>query len=77
VVPLQQRRFVDPDPWQEVEFTDTLHARRAIADQLSRPLGELDAADREFISDLLGRTLNKEDIQAAVTERFHRRREPC
>jgi len=48
-------------------------ARRAIADLLRRPLGELGKADLDFISALVERTLKKKDIEAAIHERFQKR----
>lgn len=70
VIPLPRVAFADPDPWGEIAYANTLSARRAIADQLHRPLGELGDKDLAFITNLVGRTLNKKEIEAAVYERF-------
>ena len=73
VIPLPRVTFADPDPWGEIAYANTLSARRAIADQLHRPLGELGETDLAFIAELVGRTLNKKEIEAAVYERFIKR----
>jgi hypothetical protein len=73
VITLPRVTFTDPDPWGEIAYATTLSARRAIADQLHRPLGELGEDDLAFIAGLVGRTLNKTEIEAAIRERFIRR----
>ena len=73
IIPLPRVAFADPDPWGEIAYANVLSARRAIADQLRRPLGELGAADLAFIAELVGRTLSKKDIEAAIRERFMRK----
>ena len=75
IVPLRSVRFEDPDPWEELAFPSTLAARRAISDQLRRPLGELGAADLAYIAELLGRTLDKAEIRTAIRDRFSKRPE--
>lgn len=70
VIPLPRVAFADPDPWGEIAYANMLSARRAIADQLHRPLGELGNEDLAFIKDLVGRTLNKKEIETAIFERF-------
>lgn len=70
VVPLPRVTFADPDPWGEIAYASTLSARRAIADQLRRPLGELGREDLDFIAELVGRTLAKREIEAAIRARF-------
>lgn len=73
VIPLPRVAFADPDPWGEVAYANALSARRAIADLLRRPLGELGEDDLKFIGELVSRTLNKKDIETAVRERFQKR----
>lgn len=73
IVPVAKSVFVDPDPWDEIAFPNTLTARRAISDQLGKPLGELKADALGFIADLLERTLNKQEIKEAVRNRFYSR----
>jgi len=79
IIPLPKVTFADPDPWGEIAYSTTLSARRGIADQLRRPLGELGKDDLEFVTQLVGRTLKKKEIESAVHERFvqGRRNTPC
>lgn len=72
IIPLPRVAFADPDPWGEISYANALSARRAIADQLRRPLGELADEDLAFIAELVGRTLNKIEIETAIRERFIR-----
>jgi len=72
VVPLPGVRFSDPDPWGQVAYESGLSARRAISHQLDRPLAELSPDDLAFVGDLVGRTLNKADIEAEIRQRFQR-----
>ncbi len=69
-IPLPRVAFADPDPWGEIAYANTLSARRAIADQLRRPLGELGDEDLAFIAALVERTLDKMEIETAIRERF-------
>ena len=73
IIPLPRVAFADPDPWGEIAYANTLSARRAIADQLHRPLGELGEQDLAFITELVGHTLNKKEIETAIYERFIKR----
>lgn len=73
VIALPRVAFADPDPWGEIACVNKLSARRAIADQLRRPLGELGETDLAFITELVERTLNKSEIEAAIRERFIRK----
>lgn len=75
IVPLPRIGFDDPDPWNELAFTSALNARRAISDQLRRPLGELEEDDLAFITELVGRTLDKSEIRTAIRDRFIKRPE--
>jgi hypothetical protein len=70
ILALPKVRFSDPDPWGQIAFENALSARRAISYLLDRPLAELSAEDREFIGELVGRTLNKAEIEAAIKLRF-------
>jgi hypothetical protein len=72
IVPLPKVRFSDPDPWGQISYENALSARRAISYLLDRPLAELSQEDRAFIGDLVGRTLNKAEIEAAIKQRFRR-----
>ena len=72
VVPLPRVKFSDPDPWGQIAYENELSARRAISYQLDRPLAELSPDDRAFVGDLVGRTLNKVEIETAIKQRFRR-----
>lgn len=72
IVPLKSIQFKDPDPWEEMAFASALAARRAISDQLCRPLGELGPDDLAFIGDLVERTLDKAEIRTVIRKRFIR-----
>ena len=73
VIPLPRVAFADPDPWGEVTYANVRSARRAIADLLRRPLGELDEADLDYITTLVEGTLKKKEIETAICERFKKR----
>ncbi len=70
ILSLPKVRFSDPDPWGQIAFENALSARRAISYLLDRPLAELSGEDREFIGELVGQTLNKAEIEAAIKHRF-------
>lgn len=71
---LAVRRTPFPEPVIEAAHPTPLAARQAIATQLCRPLGSLPEADRQFIAELLGETLDKTIIADRVRERLQTRR---
>lgn len=82
VVALPKVKFSDPDPWGQISFNNQLSARRAISYQLDKPLTELPVDDLNYIGELIERTLNKSEIEAAIKEHFRRKRKgtgtgPC
>lgn len=80
IIPLPKVAFADPDPWGEVAYASQLSARRAISNQLGKPLAELSREDLTFVAQLVERTLSKPDIETAIRERFRRRHKgqtPC
>ena len=80
VVALPKVKFNDPDPWGQISFNNQLSARRAISYQLDKPLTELPANELNYIGELIERTLNKSEIEAAIKERFRGKRRgtnPC
>lgn len=80
VIPLPCSGFTDPDPWQEITYGNDLEARRAIAEQIGKPLGALAEDNRKFISALLKQTLNQAEIRQAIKDRFFTRSQgkpPC
>lgn len=72
VLPLPKVKFSDPDPWGQIAYESELSARRAISYLLDRPLAELSQENRVFIGNLVSRTLNKAEIEAAIRQRFRR-----
>ena len=67
-------RMPFPEAIVEAAHGTPLAARQAIAAQLSRPLGSLAEADRQFIAELLAETLDKSIIAERVRERLQTRR---
>ena len=67
--------FTGPDPFHEVTFPTEFAARMAIADMLRLPLGKLGDDDSTFIGELLGRTLARSEIVAAIDARFLSKRD--
>lgn len=67
--------FQDPDPISEFTYPSILAAKRAIADDLARPLARLSEEQRAFIDKLLAETLNKKVILERVRHYFRGRRE--
>ena len=67
-IPMQP--FRDPDPFHELAFSGPLAARRAIADEIRLPLAKLSEEDRAFVDALLGRTLARVEVMAAIREHF-------
>ena len=68
--PPASRPFVDPDPFRTLTFANVIAAKLAIADALRLPLAKLEAGDLAFINDLVQRTLDREEVMAAIRERF-------
>ena len=68
--PPASRPFVDPDPFRTLTFANVIAAKLAIADALRLPLAKLAADDLAFINDLVQRTLAREEVMAAIRERF-------
>lgn len=73
IIPLPKVKFSDPDPWGQITYENELSARRAISYLLDRPLAELPPDDRSFVSNLVGRTLNKNEIETAIKVQFQRK----
>lgn len=61
---------MDPDPFRTLTFANVIAAKLAIADALRLPLAKLEADDLAFINDLVQRTLDREEVMAAIRERF-------
>jgi hypothetical protein len=65
--------FADPDPFQEFHFSNTLAAKRAIADYLGMPLAKLAAEQMAEINKIVGATLDKKSVLNQVRQYFRRR----
>ena len=65
--------FADPDPFQEFHFSNTLAAKRAIADYLGMPLAKLAAEQMAEINKIVGATLDKKSVLDQVRQYFRRR----
>ncbi len=74
VIPMVRTAFVDPDPWRQMTYASVLDARRGIAELLARPLAKLAEDDLRFVDALVSRTLDKQEIAAAVQSRFKKKR---
>ena len=64
------RPFVDPDPFRELVYPSAIEAKRAIADLLGAPLGQLTAEERAAIDAILHETLERSVVLARVRARF-------
>ncbi len=73
IVTLPKVAFNDPDPWGEITYANQLSTRRAISQQLARPLAELSAENLAFVGQLVERTLDKTEIEAIIKDHFQRR----
>jgi hypothetical protein len=62
----QRRPFNDPDPFQELAFTDAIAAKYAIADALGLPLAKLAQDQLKDLNALLERTLDKKAVMDYV-----------
>jgi len=68
--PLPSRPFVDPDPFRELVYPSAIEAKRAIADLLGTPLGQLAAEERAAIDTILQETLERGLVLARVRAHF-------
>lgn len=64
------RSFIDPDPFQELSYRDTLTAKKAIADYLNKPLAKLTPEQMAKVNSILEKTLNKKEVMAEIKEYF-------
>ena len=70
VRPTPTQRFVDPDPFRDLAFSNAFNAKRAIADALAMPLAKLPTEERAWIDALLAETLDKKTVLTRVREHF-------
>lgn len=62
--------FIDPDPYQEFTYPNSLAAKRAIAEYLGQPITRLLPDQRLFINELLAETLSKKIILERIYWHF-------
>ncbi len=62
--------FVDPDPFQEFSFQSVIAAKKAIADYLGKPLAKLTPEQMAYVNELVGKTLNKQEVMAQIKDYF-------
>ena len=67
---LPSRPFVDPDPFRELVYPSAIEAKRAIADHLGVPLGQLAAKERAAVDAILRETLERSLVLARVRAHF-------
>jgi hypothetical protein len=67
--------FVDPDPFQELTYPNTIAAKRAISDYLGTPLAKLDPRQLAQIDMIVQATLNKKKVMEAVRQWLNRTNE--
>ena len=63
--------FVDPDPFEELFFPNTIAAKRAIADYLGRALAKLTPEQMAFVNSIVEKTLNKKEVMQQVRDYFN------
>jgi hypothetical protein len=71
--------FVDPDPFQEFSFQNVIAAKKAIADYLGQPLAKLNSEQMAYVSEVVEKTLNKQEIMSQIKDYFQPPpgRSPC
>ena len=70
VIPFPVRSFVDPDPFQELTFKNTIEAKRAIARYLVKPLAKLTPQQMAKVDSILEENLNKKEVMAKIKDYF-------
>ncbi len=67
---LRVQPFVDPDPFQELTFANTIAAKLAIAEYLGYALARLTAEQMVDIDQILAQTLNRFEVMAKIKAYF-------
>ena len=70
VIPFPVRSFVDPDPFQELNFKNTIEAKKAIARYLVKPLAKLTPQQMAKVDSILEENLNKKEVMAKIKDYF-------
>ena len=72
LIPFPVQSFVDPDPFEELEFKNVIAAKVAIADYLVKPLAKLTSEQMAAVEDILSKTLNKKEVMGEIKDYFSR-----
>ncbi len=70
VIPFPVQSFVDPDPFGELFFANTIAAKHAIADYLVKPLAKLIPEQMSAVNSILETTLNKQEVMSQIRAYF-------
>lgn len=70
LIPFPVQSFVDPDPFEELEFKNVIAAKVAIADYLVKPLAKLTPEQMAAVEDILSKTLNKKEVMGEIGDYF-------
>ena len=70
VIPFPVRSFVDPDPFKELTFKNSIEAKKAIAYYLVKPLAKLTSEQMAAVESILSKTLNKKEVMTQIKDYF-------
>ena len=70
LIPFPVQSFVDPDPFEELEFKNVIAAKVAIADYLLKPLAKLTPEQMATVDSILSKTLNKKEVMREIEDYF-------
>ncbi len=70
LIPFPVQSFVDPDPFEELEFKNVIAAKVAIADYLLKPLAKLTPEQMATVDEILSKTLNKKEVMREIGDYF-------
>jgi hypothetical protein len=72
LIPFPVQSFVDPDPFEELEFKNVIAAKVAISDYLVKPLAKLTPEQMAHLEEILSKTLNKKEVMREIKDYFNR-----
>ncbi len=72
MIPFPLQSFIDPDPFEELEFKNVIAAKVAIADYLVKPLAKLTPEQMAHLEEILSKTLNKKEVMTEIRNYFGR-----
>ncbi len=72
LIPFPVQSFIDPDPFEELEFKNIIAAKIAIADYLVKPLAKLTPEQMAVVEEILSKTLNKKEVMREIKDYFNR-----